>query len=199
MIFRLLPALLFLWLIAFPPTQWAVETAPRISDREIIDKLARLEEGQRSLSREMQQQFLAIEQRFSAMEKSIDERFSAMEKSIDARFAAMQKVNDERFVAMQKSIDERLISLEQRFDFLESLMLVLIASILGLVGFVVWDRKTALRPLEQKLNKLEQDLKHDLELQNPEGSRLTRLIHALREQAKEDPKLAEILRGFSLL
>ena len=177
MIGRLLLALPLLWLFAFPQTGGAVETAPRISDREIIDKLARLEEGQHSLSRE-------INQRFEAMQKSIDERF----KAIDERFGAMQKSNDERFE-----------SLEERFDFLESLMLVMIGGILGLVGFVVWDRKTTLRPLEQKLAKLEQNLQHDLELQSPEGSRLTRLIHVLREQAKDDPKLAEILRGFSLL
>ncbi len=61
------------------------------------------------------------------------------------------------------------------------------------------DRKTALRPLEKKLDKLEQDLQHDLELQSPEGSRLTRLIHVLREMAKDDQKLAETMRGFSLL
>ena len=71
--------------------------------------------------------------------------------------------------------------MNQRFTFLENLVMVLIAGVLGLIGFVVWDRKTALRPLEKKLDRLEQDLQHDLELQRPDGSRLTRLIHALGE------------------
>lgn len=153
---RLLPVLL---LITVAHPSFAVEVAPRISDREIIESLAELKVGLKNL------------------EKSIDQRFKSLEKSIYARFE----------------------SIEKRFSFLENLMMILIAGVFGLIGFVVWDRKTALRPLEKKLDKLEQDLQHDLELQSPEGSRLTRLIHVLRETAKDDQKLAETMRGFSLL
>ncbi len=156
----------FLLLIVIALPSFAVEVAPRISDREIIESLAELKVSLKHL------------------EKSIDQRFKALEKSIDARF---------------ESIDNRFESFEKRFSFLENLMMVLIAGVFGLIGFVVWDRKTALRPLEKKLDKLEQDLQHDLELQSPEGSRLTRLIHVLRETAKDDQKLAETMRGFSLL
>ena len=56
-----------------------------------------------------------------------------------------------------------------------------------------------MRPLEKKLDKLEQNPQHDLELLSPEGSRLTLLIYALRELAQKDPKIAETLKAFSLL
>ena len=136
------------WLIYMPVVSYAIEVAPRISDREIIESLAELKSGQNSL------------------EKTMNTRFQSFEK---------------------------------RFSFLENLMMIVIAGIFGLIGFIVWDRKTALRPLEKKLDKLEQDLQHDLELQSPEGSRLTRLIHALRELAKEDLKVAKTLKAYSLL
>jgi len=154
------------WLIFLPVVVYAIETAPRISDREIIESLTELKSGQKNLEKFMNQRFEQVNQRFEQMEKHNDTRFQAFEK---------------------------------RFSFLENLMMIAISGIFGLIGYIVWDRKTALRPLEKKLDKLEQDLQHDLELQSPEGSRLTRLIHALRELAKHDTKVAETLKMFSLL
>ncbi len=110
----------------------AIEVAPRISDREIVESLAELKSGQEHLN----QRFEQVDQRFEAMEKTIDARFEAMDRNINARFQ----------------------SFEKRFSFLENLMMILIVGVFGLIGFVVWDRKTALRPLEKKLDKLEQDL-----------------------------------------
>ena len=44
-----------------PSIAQAVEVAPRISDREIIERLTRLEEGQRALHCEMNQRFESID------------------------------------------------------------------------------------------------------------------------------------------
>ncbi len=89
--------------------------------------------------------------------------------------------------------------MEKRFDQLWTLMVTIIASIFGLIGYIVWDRKTALRPVEQRLIQLETEFKRDLDLQYEEGSRLTRLLKALRELAKTDERLAQVLRNFFLL
>ena len=75
----------------------------------------------------------------------------------------------------------------------------MIAGIFGLIGYTVWDRKTALRPVEQRLIALESEFHRDLEIQHEEGSRLTRLVKVLREMAKSDEKLANVLCNFSLL
>ena len=53
--------------------------------------------------------------------------------------------------------------------------------------------------LEQRLIALESEFHRDLEIQHEEGSRLTRLVKVLREMAKSDEKLANVLRNFSLL
>ena len=70
---------------------------------------------------------------------------------------------------------------------------------MALIGFIVWDRYTTLRPMDQRLRRIEEDLEKDLELKAPDGSRIIRLIHALRELAKEDKRLETVLRSFSLL
>jgi len=209
----------------------AVEVAPRISDREIIESLADLKAGQKSLEAKMDLRFnamqeqidqrsAAIDQRFATMQEKIDQRFAAADQRFAAaqeltgqRFAAMQEQVDQRFTAMQEQIDQRFNAVDQRFiavdqrfetierqlDFIQQLMLVTIAGIFGLIGFIIWDRYSTLCPMDTRLRRLEEDLERDLELRSPEGSRLTRLIHALRELAKEDKKVEAILRSFSLL
>ena len=45
----------------------AVEKAPTISDREIIEKLARIEEGQKAILREMDKRFESVDKRFDQL------------------------------------------------------------------------------------------------------------------------------------
>lgn len=194
-------------LVAMPVA--AVDVAPRISDREIIESLAELKAGQKALEEKIDLRFNAmqeqIDQRFAAIQEQMDQRFTAADQRftvVDQRFTAV----DQHFTAMQKQIDQRFIAVDQRFeaidrrlDFIQQLMLVTIAGIFGLIGFIIWDRYSTLRPMDMRLRRLEEDLERDLELQSPEGSKLTRLIHALRELAKEDKKVEAILRSFSLL
>ncbi|MBK6618981.1 MAG: hypothetical protein IPG31_11695 [Nitrosomonas sp.] len=177
----------------------AVDVAPRISDREIIESLAEIKAGQKALEDKMDVRFTAMQEqmetRFTAMQEQMDTRFTAMQEQMDTRFTAMQKQMDHRFA----SIDQRFASIDQRFEFLQQLMLVMIASVFGLIGFIVWDRYTTLRPMNERLRRIEEDLENDLELSAPDGSRLIRMMHALRELAKEDKKLESVLRSFSLL
>ena len=56
-------------------------------------------------------------------------------------------------------------------------MLVIVAGIMGLIGFVIWDRKTALRPLERRVALLEEQCDTD--------SQIARVVSALRECPKQ--------------
>ena len=70
--------IIIIWLIIgilTPSLLIAVETAPRISDREIVERLARLEEGQKNLERrlddlrsEMNGRFEAVGDRFDTLQ-----------------------------------------------------------------------------------------------------------------------------------
>jgi len=161
----------------------AVDTAPRISDMEIITQLTELKAGQTALNQRFEDQIKSINQRFEA----VDKRFEAVDKRFDAV--------DKRFDAVDKRFDD----VADKMDMIWNLMLVVIAGIFGLIGFIVWDRKTALRPLERRLDSLEKDLQNDLEIRHKDGSLMTRLVKALQELSKQDEKLAGVLRSISLL
>ncbi|MEJ5363451.1 MAG: hypothetical protein WHV26_15435, partial [Spirochaetota bacterium] len=72
---------------------------------------------------------------------------------------------------------------------LENLMYVLISAIfvqtVGVVGFVLWDRRTALSPVAVKARELEE--------------REERVERALKEMARVDKKTAEVLRKVGIL
>ena len=145
---------------------FAVEVAPRISDREIIEGLAAIRADIKVLS-----------QKIDGLDKRID--------SLDKRIDGIEKSLSQRIDGLDKRIDSVEKSLSQRIDSLENLMYIMIAGIFGLIGFVVWDRRTALKPAMDRIGKLERE-EEDLK-------------RALREYAKQEPGFAEILKNIGIL
>lgn len=92
-----------------------------------------------------------------------------------------------------KSVNQRIEGLErsvnQRIDVLQNLMYVVISSIfvqiVGVVGFVLWDRRTALAPSIAKSKDLEE--------------REELLEKALKEYARQEPRLAEIFKAMRIM
>lgn len=150
-------------MLFLPSIGQAVEVAPRISDREIVERLTRLEEGQKALHSDMNQRFEAIDQRFKELRNDMNSRIIGLQNTMLALFGAI------------------------------------ITLIVALFGYIVWDRRTMVKPLAERLDRLEYDILRDLDLRHKEGSVVSRLVKALTKHARNDPKLTEILRDFSLL
>ena len=94
------------------------------------------------------------------------------------RIIQMQIKMDERF----KSIDTRFEYQQRQLDDLKTLFYwgfgILFSLMLFLLGFIIWDRRTAMEPVRERTQSL---------------------ILTLREYAKEQPKLADILRSYGLM
>jgi len=119
-----------------------------VSGKEIIEKLARLEEGQKGLNRRIDDQGKRIDDLRSELKGDIGE-------------------------------------LGNRMDDLRNLVYVVLAGIIALIGFVIWDRRTALSPVIRKTRELE------------ERDELT--VRVLKEYARKEPKMAEVLRSLGML
>jgi predicted PurR-regulated permease PerM len=160
-----------------PVSAQAVDVAPRISDREIIESLASLKQGQ------------------ADSERSIDKRFDAVDKRFDAV--------DKRFDDLNRNIDKRFDSVNQRITDLQTTILgfsgAMFTLIIAIFGYIAWDRRTVMKPVQERLDKHEMLFHKELDITHGAGSVLTRLVKALKELAKTDPKLAKVLRSFSLL
>ena len=101
-------------------------------------------------------------------------RLEAKLDEIDKRFEQM----DKRF----EQIDKRF---EQVISFLWILTTIFIAITSATIGFAFWDRKTSLKPIEEKVTINEKKLEHALA--------------ALRKLASVDKKVHAILKEFNLL
>jgi DNA repair exonuclease SbcCD ATPase subunit len=159
----------------------AYETAPPISDREIVERLTRLEEGQKAIIREMDQRFESIDKRF----ESIDKRF----ESIDNRF---------------DSIDNRFQEINARFEQLNNLVIGILASFAALVaaiiGFAIWDRMSFLSRAREQAKEVYLDLNH-AEREELEATRrdVHSMLQALRTLADKSPDVRTALEKFRLL
>ncbi len=116
-------------------------------------------------------------ERLTRLEVKVEEGLKAVNQRIDGL--------DKRIDALDKRID----SLDKRIDGLQGLMYVVIGAVIaqtiGIVGFVLWDRRSALAPAIRKNKELEE--------------REDTLEKVLKEYAKQEPRLAEILKSAKLL
>ncbi len=65
--------------LIIPGPLFAIETAPRISDREMVERLTRLEEGQKSLRSEMNSRFNDFRSEMNSRFEAIDKRFDILQ------------------------------------------------------------------------------------------------------------------------
>ena len=119
---------LFLMVTFFEGAVFAVEQAKRISDREIIERLTRLDENQK-----------AILQRIDDLEKRFEARFEDLEKRFEARF---------------ESVDKRFEDINRRFEDLgrqlDRMAAIFTALVIAVIGFAYWDRRTIIRKAKEE-------------------------------------------------
>jgi|GEM_PF-509443 len=229
---------MLVWLAAFcliaVSTAAAVDVAPRISDREIIEGLSELKQGNRDmnhrigdlnqninkriddLTQNVNKRFDDVNKRFDDVNKRFDDvnkrfddvnkRFDSTNKRIDdlaqsmnIRFSDLQQNMNQRFAIN----DQRFMAIEQRFDGLQNLIVALFGSVMALIimliGYMIWDRKTAQQPMKARMTDLETQMNQKLDPNDTDHSILARIVAVQRIMAQDDPKLAETLRSQALL
>jgi len=93
-----------------------------------------------------------------------------------------------RFEDINRRFEDINRRFEQLYTFLWIITGIFTTLTLGVLGFAYWDRRTIIRKAkEETIETLERE------------GKLRNLIEALRELAKEDKKLADVLRQFNLL
>ena len=127
---------------------FAVQGGPDLSNKEIIEKLAKLDEGQNGLNA-----------RIDNVNKRIDD--------------------------LKGELKGDVRELGNRINDLRGLIYVVLAGIIALIGFVIWDRRSALSPVIRKTKELEE--RDDL------------TVRALKEYALKQPKMAEVLKSLGIL
>ena len=194
-IFMLLICVFYL----FPTTTYAFKVAPRITDREIVEKLTRLEAGQAAINQRIDDLSNQLNQRIDDLNNQLNQRINDVSNRLNQRIDDVNKRIDDLDKKLTRRIDDTNQRISDLYDITLTMFAILAALMGALFGYIIWDRRTMMKPVQERLERLEKDIERDLELRNEHGSIPARLLNVLRELAKTDAKLAAVLRSFSLL
>lgn len=126
---------LFLSVLLFSSSVFAVEVAPRITDREIIESLAELKAGQRSL----QQRFDDVNQRFD----DVNQRITDLKESTNKQITDLKESTNKRFDTLQWML---------------GLFITVALSLFGVMGKILWNQQNRLLTIEASLETQKDEL-----------------------------------------
>ncbi|SLM30393.1 conserved exported hypothetical protein [Desulfamplus magnetovallimortis] len=158
----------------FPFITFAVETAPRISDREITEKLVRLEAGQEALRAEIK---LSNDALRSEMKSSNDALRSEMKSSNDALRSEMKSSNDDLRSEMKSSNDALRSEMKSSNDALRSEL----KSINEALSSRISDLRDEMKSSNEALSARISDLRDEMRSNN---EALSARISDLRDEMK---------------
>lgn len=96
-----------------------------------------------------------------------EQRLDAFQKSIDKRFVSLRNEINTKFEAQQKQLDN-----------MYTLLFFILGGIMSLIGFIVYDRRTAIKPVQREQENI---------------------LHVLREYSKKHGDLSELLKNAGIL
>ncbi len=162
----------------------AADAAPAASDES---RLIRLETKVDAIIDLLNQRMDHLEQRMDRIEQRmdrLDQRMDRLEQSFRADIDRLEESLRTDMNSQFERLNALLIGLCSVFGLL----------VVALFGFVFWDRRSMLRPLESDMRRLEGDL-----ATKGSKTRLDATVNALRAWAQENQQLAAVLKRLNLM
>ena len=162
-----------LWSVVVLPAG-AVTPSPALTDREIAERLTR-------------------------METRLDEGLTGLRGEMGQLRGEMGQLRDDmnsRFEEQGRQNRQLRTDMNSRFEEQGRILLGIVAAFAALIavniGLMVWDRRTAARPFEDKVSKLTEEVTKS----NEQGQTVLEVLRAIGQQ---NQTVAAVLRRFNLL
>ena len=175
----------------------AVEPAPKISDREIIESLMRLEAG-------IQANAVAIKANAEAIKVnremigSLGTDMTSLRNEMKSDMTSLRNEMKSDMTSLRNEMKSDMTSLRNEVkSAIESFRTeitgfllwgfgLLFTGMLILVGFILWDRRSTLKPVKDEIDDLKE-------------RKVDRIIAALKKLSEDDARFARVLRSVGLL
>ena len=138
-----------------------------------------------------------VDKRFELMEKNMERRFQQVDKRLEMMERNMEKrfeQVDKRFEQAGKRFESMDSKIDRGFDDLKQLVFLSITMSLGLVGFILWDRRTM-------MDKAKQDILHQVEFKlvaKADKKVLDQVVGIIESLAQQDEAVRDILAQHNL-
>ena len=172
------------WVVAvllLPGPVWAVEAAPALTDREIVERLTRLETGQTAVRAEVGQ-----------LREDMNRQTQQLRAEMGQLRGDMNRQTQQLRAEMGQLREDMNLQFARQFRLTVALLGAFAALVAAIIGFALWDRRTMLRPFERTVRSLEEDL-------TTNRQRVEALLEAFRVLGQRDPAVANVLKQFNLL
>ncbi len=157
-----------------------------LEDRE---RIIRLEEGQKFLQQQINDLKSSTQQQINDLKSSTQQQIKDLKSSTQQQITDLKSSTQQQIHDLKSYTQQQINDLKQDVAELKNFMLwgfgITFAGIFALIGFVLWDRRTALAPAVRKNRELEE--------------REERIEKILKEYAQIDPRLKEIMKSAGLL
>ena len=114
---------------------------------------------------------------------------------LKSTYIRVEKLETKVEVGFQQ-IEKRIEQVDKRIDMVITFMAILagiFATITAVtIGFAIWDRRTMIRPFEDKTKEIEKKLQKDEDMNK-------KFLEALRLLARKDKELAELMKKYNML
>ena len=105
----------------------------------------------------------------------------------------LEKNMNQRFEMMNESFNKRFEAVDKRFEMLTNFMMALTAGIFGLIGFMMWDRRTVVEKAKREMENSESFNK------KANKDYVDSLIKAMNELLAKDEMAKEVFRKYGLV
>lgn len=157
-------------LVVLPAPGWAEDRAANAIDREILERLGRMETRLDGLNTRL----VRVETRLDGLEDSI------------------KQLREDFNTQNQRLREDLNHQLDRHFQLILGILAAFTLMFVSILGFAIWDRRTLVRPFADKVKSLEDDL-------STKGRRLDVILDALRSLGQRDERVAAILKRLNLL
>ena len=120
-----------------------------------------------------------------AQEQQVVVPYTLADRNRTIRLEAKMEALESKMDSQESKMDVKFEAVNARIDYLFWLQGIIVALILFMLGYMIWDRRTALQPALAQASKAEENSRN--------------LIATLRKYAKKHADLAEILRTHGIL
>ncbi len=114
---------------------------------------------------------------------------------LKSTYIRVEKLETKVEVGFQQ-IEKRFEQIDKRIDMVITFMAILAGTFATItavaIGFAIWDRRTMIRPFEDKTKEIEKKLQKDEDMNK-------KFLEALRLLARKDKELAELMKKYNML
>ncbi len=126
---------------------------------------------------------------FQAFAQSREVPFTLDDRDRIIKLEEKLSSNNDKIESLRNEMNTKFEAIETKMDAkfepIYWILGIIVVIILFTLGYIIWDRRTALYPVQDKTRNLEEQV--------------NKLMYVTREQAKKDPAFAELLKIAGLL